>query len=83
MLIPYDLHVYALACLPLIAVNPLSTEVSEWECDDVCQWMTDLGLKDYDAVVHSNKITGKVLLELQTEDFLVRIHTPIPNPHTS
>lgn len=54
----------------LTAAKKIGKKVSEWECDDVCQWMTDLGLKDYDAVVHSNKITGKVLLELQTEDFL-------------
>ena len=57
--------------LHLQVINSFSTDVSDWECGDVCWWIGELGLKEYDVMIRSNDITGKVLLDLQTKDLQV------------
>ena len=61
---------------------PTPAEVCDWGCEEVCSWMGLLGLSDYDDVIHSRRVTGPVLLDLQTKDILVRDlipHTPMPH----
>ena len=53
-------------------INPFPTaEVSEWDCDDVCWWMEELGLKEYNTAIHVKEIDGRKLLELQPRDIQV------------
>ena len=61
-------------------IDPVVTEVCEWGCDDVCWWLGELGLKEYNDIIHSNSITGPVLLELQIKDFQV---TRFPISHVT
>ena len=63
---------WTIFCLVNVYFNSFpTTEVSEWDCNDVCWWMGELGLKEYDTVIHRKEITGRKLLELQPKDLQV------------
>ena len=60
--------------------NPSLTEVCDWESSDVCWWMGQLGLTEYNDAIHSHGITGAVLLELRALDLQVgRLHASHSN----
>ncbi len=37
----------------------------------MCQWLAELGLGEYEETVMSREVTGRQLIQLQKEDFLV------------
>ena len=42
---------------------PLSAEVSDWNSDDVCEWLEDLEMTDYCQAFREEEVDGKQLVK--------------------
>jgi hypothetical protein len=47
------------------------TNASSWTVDEVCKWLTGIGLGKYSPIFKLNDITGKHLLQLTKEELHV------------
>ncbi|CAK9292989.1 unnamed protein product [Gordionus sp. m RMFG-2023] len=43
--------------------------IKDWSCHDVCVWLTEMGLPEYQDSFNKHDIRGKELLDLERKDF--------------
>ena len=47
------------------------TDVNDWNVDDVCSWLSEIGFSEYVEDIVTHNITGPELMEMRTEDMQV------------
>ena len=45
-----------------------SKPVEEWEVEDVCEWLKEIGLGEYAESFEENEIVGEILKDLSKDD---------------
>ena len=52
-------------------LSPLSPDILDWDTDDVCRWLQEMQLQEYQPLMRSHSMTGSKLVECEKSDLKV------------